>query len=409
MLHFCNLNSEKNPQNPAIHLETLKDTNMLTLISDLDSIELRQLCQTLERFGEKHLSKPGVESNSFSRNDFEELAKLGVTAMSVDEKHGGSPMSNLAVAASIFELARAELGPAIYTSVHLMVAKLINGPAKTEYHFDILRRLSSGTDLGAFCLTEAGAGSDAASLQTSAKKTADGFILNGEKIYITSAGLADVYLVFARNEEDQKISAFVLEKGQTGLSFGKPENKMGCEGAPIANVRFENCKIPEQALLGNLGEGYKIALSGLNSGRINIAAAACGLCSKALHLATEYAQTRKQFKRAIGEFQAIQVMLADMYTKTSGAIELSRRAAQLLDQGDTKSVHASSAKCFATDAAMEITTNGVQILGGAGYIRDYGMEQLMRDAKMLQIVEGSNQIQRILIARELLGKDVVSF
>ena len=382
---------------------------MLTFISDSDPIELRQLCQTLRRFGEKQLSGRDDQSKTFSRADFEEIAKLGLTAMSVDEQHGGSPMSKLAIAASIFELARAELGPAIYTSVHLMVAKLINEPAKTEYHFDVLKRLSSGTSLGAFCLTEAGAGSDAASLQTSAKKTADGFVLNGEKIYITSAALADVYLVFARNEDDQKISAFVLEKGQEGLSFGKPENKMGCEGAPIANVRFDNCKVAEQALLGNLGEGYKIALSGLNSGRINIAAAACGLCSKALQLATEYAQTRKQFKHPIGAFQAIQILLADMYSKTSGAIELSRRAAQLLDHGDTRNIHASSAKCFATDAAMEVTTNGVQILGGAGYIRDYGMEQLMRDAKMLQIVEGSNQIQRIIIARELLGNDIVSF
>jgi len=284
-----------------------------------------------------------------------------------------------------------------------MTAKLLHlfGAGKTKD--EILGRLINGDHLGAFCLTEAEAGSDAAAIRTKAVANADGFILNGEKIYITSAGFADEYLVFARTSDDLKrgISAFIIPADAKGMSFGPPEKKMGCEGSPIATVTLEECVVPKERLVGKVGEGYSIALAGLATGRINIAAAACGLASRALELARAHAKTRVQFGKPIGEFQGIQFMLADMWMKTRASILMTREAAELMGEKISEVLLASGAKCFATDQAMSVTTDAVQILGGAGYLKDYEVERLMRDAKMLQIVEGTNQIQRLVIAREL--------
>ena len=199
------------------------------------------------------------------------------------------------------------------------------------------------------------------------------------------------------------MSAFVVERDAPGLTIGKTERKMGCTGAPIASLHFDRCRVSSTALLGNEGEGLKIALSGLNSGRVSIAAAACGLASRSLELACAHALSRSQFGTPIAQFQGIQFMLADMMMKTRAAILLTRDAAIRLDAGASDNLAASIAKCFATDAAMAVTTDGVQALGGAGYLEEYEVERLMRDAKMLQIVEGTNQIQRMVIAKAILN------
>lgn len=375
-----------------------------TLVKDSDS-DLRQFESLVQRFAETELNVTGAESLRYRREIFESAARLGLTGASTTVAYGGSELSHLAIAAMIHSLAQAQLGPAIWLSVHLMVSKLINQFASTKLHERLLTKLADGELLGAFALTEADAGSDAAALGTRAEENVDGYLLNGEKIYITSAGFADVYLVFARTGEPGKkgISAFVVESTCPGISFGKPEHKMGCEGSPIATVTFDACQVSREALLGTLHDGYRIALAGLAGGRVNIAAAACGLATSAVKRATDFAKHRKQFNQAIGDFQGIQFLLADAVMSLAAATTLTRSAAEELDDGAASNTTASAAKCVATDMAMKVTTDAVQIFGGAGYLADYHVERLMRDAKMLQIVEGTNQIQRVVIARAALA------
>lgn len=377
------------------------------LIEANDDEELQLLSETVRKFARAHVAVTSEESVGYRREIFDLMAKSGLTGAAISEALGGTAMSSLATSSIIFELSRVQLGPAIYLSVHYMVSRLIETWDRAGRHHPTLRDLAAGKSLGAFCLTEATAGSDAAALKTQATKLTDGYRIDGEKIYITSAGHADVYLVFARTggEGKEGISAFVVAKDTPGISFGAHERKMGCEGAPIASIRFDNCIVPQSALLGDEGAGYKIALSGLSAGRISIGAAACGLASASLELATRYASERRQFGSAIAEFQGIQFMLADMYLRLRPALLLVRDAAHKLDRkapGGEERLVSSAAKCFATDAAMFVTTEAVQIFGGAGYLKDYQVERFMRDAKMLQIVEGTNQIQRSLIARSIL-------
>lgn len=378
--------------------------NQLSYLKLSDDQEAQSLCSGARKFAEKHLQADSNGGVSYSRATFNHMATLGFTSTTAPEYLGGTPLSFLANSALLFELARIQLGPAVYLSVHQMVTKLLSQHgAGAEQHHLFIQELASGRALGAFCLTEAQAGSDAAAIKTSARRVDGGFILSGEKIYITSAGFADLYLIFARTSAERKqgISAFVVPNGTAGLSFGKPEEKMGCEGSPIATVTLNECFISESHLVGEEGAGYKIALSGLAGGRVSIAAQACALAARATELAINYAGERKQFGQAIAEFQGIQFLLADMYLKTKASILMTRDAAQTLDFGSTGTLEASAAKCFASDRAMEVTTEAVQIFGGAGYLKDYQVERLMRDAKMLQIVEGTNQIQRMVIAREL--------
>ncbi len=375
---------------------------MLNFVFEYDSAELQALSRTLRKFSsERFIEK---NSASFSRDDFSAMAELGLTALGVGEDESDSVFGSLAVANTIFELARGELSPAVYLSVHLMVLKLISNWDSSSAHAATCEALRSGKSLGAFCLTEANAGSDAAALATKAEKKGTDYILNGEKIYITSGGVADVYLVFARTGGDgaKGISAFVIPSDTPGLSFGKPELKMGCHGAPITSVVFSNCKVPHEMRLGEEGAGFKIALSGLAGGRVNIGAAACGLAARAIELAREHLSARKQFGQALAEFQGLQFMLADMVIGLQTSVLATRHAATLLDLASTQRAPSSIAKCYASDTAMKITTDAVQLLGGAGYLEEYVVERLMRDAKMLQIVEGTNQIQRSIIARELL-------
>lgn len=346
--------------------------------------------------------------NILPRPLFEQFAALGLTGLSIAEQFGGLAQSPAIVSQVMEEIAAVDLGPAVFLSVHLMVAGLIERFGSDTQKQMFLEPLASGRMLGAFALTEPSAGSDAASLRTTYELRGDTFILNGEKCYITSAGFADLYIVFARrsgSEGAQGISAFIVPASAPGLSISPPERKMGCALSPIASLTFKDTIVPSSQLLGVAEQGYRVALSGLAGGRVNIAACANGVSRNAIARATEFLKERRQFGRPLSEFQGLQFMLADMQMSLAAAQLLTQHAAQLLgapDASEDQRLYPSMAKCFATDAAMRITTDAVQLLGGAGYIREYRVEQLMRDAKMLQIVEGTNQIQRTLIARAML-------
>lgn len=375
--------------------------SIFNLVLDLNPLSFSeesgatQVIEQVRRFATSQLS--GRET--FSRGDFDQMASLGLCGVNNSLELGGSELGPEVLSGIIYELARRQLGPAVYLSVHNMVSYLIESWASTDLHRAFARSLATGEKLAAFALTESASGSDAAALKTLAREDGDQFILNGEKIYITSAPVADVFLLFARiNGGD--IAAFIVERNQPGLEVGPAERKMGCEAAPIASISMDNCQVPKAHLLSP--NGYKVALSGLAGGRVNIGAAACGLASRALQGASEHAAQRTQFGKPIGEFQGIQFMIADMASKSAAASLLVYQAAKQLREGSKDNLWPSMAKCFATDAAMEVTTDAVQVLGGAGYLSDYGMEKLMRDAKMLQIVEGTNQIQRMLIGKSLI-------
>ena len=378
---------------------------LLDFLKAEDNEELRLLSGQLRKFSQNTFAVSGSSSLSFKREHFSEMAKLGLTGLGLSEDKGGVGLSPMHTALTIFEIAKTQLGPSIYLSVHLMVLKLIERFGEDAHFKALLSEMASGKKLGAFCLTEAKAGSDASAVETKFTVDGDSFVISGEKIYITSGGHADVYLVFAKDasKKESAISAFVVEKSAKGLSFGNHEKKMGCEGSPISNVLFEFVKVPKSALVGKIDEGYKIALSGLNGGRVNIAAAACGVASDAIFRAREHLLSRKQFGKTLSEFQGLQFMLADMVIAYQGAVELTKLAAEKLSTSPGENSYASIAKCFATDAAMKITTDAVQLLGGAGYIEEYQVERLMRDAKMLQIVEGTNQIQRVILAKAVLS------
>jgi alkylation response protein AidB-like acyl-CoA dehydrogenase len=295
------------------------------------------------------------------------------------------------------------MATAVGVSVHNMVTGSLVRFGTTSQHSRWVRSLASGH--GAFSLRESAAGSDAASLQCQAERQGETYILNGSKMWVTNGGEADLYLVMARSQPGKGapgISCFLIEKGTPGLTFGKVERKMGLHSSPTRELIFRECVLPLEQRLGEEGQGFKIALSSLDGGRVNIGAIAVSVAQAAFEEATRYACEREQFHQPISGFQAIQFLLADMAMKIEAARLLVREAAHRLDTGQSAGMYASMAKCFATDSAMEVATNAVQVLGGAGYVRDYPVERYMRDIKVSPIFEGTNQIQRIVIARALL-------
>lgn len=341
------------------------------------------------------------------RNLFESFAGLGLAGLAIEEQYGGIHVSYYSIQSAIEEIAAVDCGCAVFLSVHSMISGILQNFANKEQKEKYLPQLSSGKMLGAFALTEPSAGSNAANLRTTATPNTDGYTLNGDKCYITSAGFADIYVVFARLPGSQGadgICAFALEKNTPGLKVGKVEHKMGAELSPIASLQFDSVQVKADQRIGDQGAGYRIANSGLSGGRINIAACANGISRSAINIALKHLQEREQFGQKLIDFQGLQFILADMRMKLEAARLMTVNAALELDR-DRKARHtrltSSMAKCYASDAAMSITTDAVQLLGGAGYIHEYQVERLMRDAKMLQIVEGTNQIQRVIIAREM--------
>jgi alkylation response protein AidB-like acyl-CoA dehydrogenase len=346
------------------------------------------------------------ENNHFPREVYTQMAELGLLGMATPTEYGGSALSRLSGALVYEELAKGEMATSVGLSVHNMVTGSIARFGNEQQQQRWVTKLASGALLGAFSLSESASGSDAASLQCRAENCDDSYLLNGSKTWVTNGGEADIYLLMARTGAGKGaagISCFVVEKDTTGFSFGKIERKMGLHSSPTRELIFEDCQIPAFNRLGEEGQGFKIALSSLDGGRINIGAIAVGVAQAAFEVACNYARERQQFGHPIGAFQGVQFMLADMAMKIEAARLLVYEAAYRLDTRQTASMYAAMAKCFATDIAMEVTTNAVQVLGGAGYVRDYPVERYMRDVKVAQIFEGTNQIQRVVIARALLG------
>lgn len=368
------------------------------------------LIESVRKIAELEIPKYQTEQHygTVPRELFHILSKNGISGANVSDEYGGTALSPTVYSEIIRTLATVDLGVAVFTSVHGMVAGLIEKFGSAALKNQFLPTVANGTSLAAFALTEPSAGSDAAALKTTATAQGDHYILNGEKCYITSAGFADLYLVFAKTSPKKSkdgITAFLLPHDSAGITVSPVEKKMGAELSPIASMHFDKVSVPRENLLGQVDGGYKVALGGLAGGRLNIAAAAIGLAEAALAKALAYVQERKQFGKNIIEFQGVQFILADMQIKLDTARAHCRFSAQQLTNNPnavSNRLHTSVTKCYATDCAMQICTDAVQLLGGAGYIREHGVECLMRDAKMLQIVEGTNQIQRAVIAREMM-------
>jgi butyryl-CoA dehydrogenase len=346
------------------------------------------------------------ETETFSREIFDKMGQLGLTGIPWPEEYGGAESDFISYIIAVEELSRVDASTGTTLSAHISLAswpifKYGNEEQKKKY----LEPLALGEKLGAFALTETTAGTDAGAAQATAKLDGDSYLLNGTKIFITNAGEAEIYIVFAMTDPEKKargMSAFIVEKGTPGFSFGKKEKKMGLRSSPTLELIFEDCRIPRENLLGKEGEGFKIALSTLDGGRNGIAAQAVGIAQGALEEAVAYSQSREQFGQPIARFQAISFMLADMATKVEAARLLTYQAAFLESQGLPYGKASAMAKLFASEAAMEITTNAVQIFGGYGYTRDYPVERFMRDAKITEIYEGTSEAQRMVIARYLL-------
>jgi alkylation response protein AidB-like acyl-CoA dehydrogenase len=346
------------------------------------------------------------ESGEFSWDNFREMAGLGLTGLLTPVEYGGSGASRLTAAMVAEGIAKGCAGTGASLAVHLMVQTLIDRFGLPEQKQRWLPLLASGERLAAFSLTEPGAGSDAASLITRAQLDGDDYVVSGNKVFVTSGGEADLYAVMVRTGGPGAggISTLMIEKGAKGFHFGKKEQKMGFGASPTMELIFEDCRVPRENLLGGQeGIGFKVAMSALDGGRISVGAAAVGVAQAAFDHALAYAKEREQFGKPIGQFQGIQFMLADMAAEIEASRLLVYQAADLMDKGVPSTAKAAMAKRFATDACMRVTTDAVQIFGGYGYLKDFPVERLMRQAKILQIVEGTNQIQRVIIARELMS------
>ncbi len=339
----------------------------------------------------------------FRKEIISELGALGLGGITISEEFGGAGLGIFEQCLVFKEIAKSSVPYAVTLSVSAMVQTIIDQWGNQQQKEKYLPELTSGEEIGSFSLSESGAGSDAASLKCSASKTEGGYLINGSKLWVTTGGESKIYIVFARTE-DQKVSAFIVQKGAQGFSFGKKESKMGWKTSPTRELIFENCFVSEEDLLSEQGNGLKIAFSGLDKGRLSIAAISLGLSERASEEALQYSLERQQFGQSIFDFQGLQFMLADMFTETQASDDLVFNAAKKYDQGQNVQILASMAKLKASDVAMKVTTDAVQIFGGVGYTTEFPVERFMRDAKVLQIVEGTNQIQRVVIARNLKKK-----
>ncbi len=338
---------------------------------------------------------------------FGRLGELGLTGIVFPEQYGGAGADYISYAIAVEELSRVCASTGVTLSAHLSLgANPIYLFGSEEQKLQFLVPLAQGEKMGAFGLTEPSAGSDAGGTKTTAVREGNGWILNGTKIFITNGGEAETYVVFARTDKEAKkhygISAFIVEKNTPGFSFGKKEQKLGIRSSPTLELVFDNCRIPAGNLLGEEGQGFKIAMKTLDGGRIGIASQALGIAQGALDAAVNYAKERKQFDSPIGKFQGVQFQLADMATQTEAARLLVYNAAYRASNGLSYSQASAMAKLMASETAMKVTTQAVQILGGYGYTRDFPVERMMRDAKITEIYEGTSEIQRLVIGAALI-------
>jgi alkylation response protein AidB-like acyl-CoA dehydrogenase len=335
-------------------------------------------------------------------------AELDLMGIIVPEEYGGAGLDHICFAVFVEEIAAVSGSLAVILDVHTSVGtEPILDFGSEEQKRRYLPKLAAGEMLGAFALTEPDSGSDAASLQATAVRRNGCWVLNGTKTFITNVGVAGLYIVMARSNLTpgaRGISAFIVEKDFPGLQFGEPMRKLGLHGSSTGELILEDVEVPSENLLGREGEGFRVAMKALDSGRIGISAQAVGLARGALELAVAYSNERKQFGQALSRFEAIQFMIADMATAVDAARLMTWEAAAACDRGEPFTHLASMTKLFATDTAMSVTTDAVQIFGGYGYIKEFPVERFMRDAKATQIYEGTNQIQRIVIARGLMSR-----
>ncbi len=368
--------------------------------------EIRRLVREFAQREVKPRAEEIDQQSRFPRELVAKAAELGLMGILIPEEYGGAGLDHISFAILVEEIAKFCGSTAVILDVHGSVGSepiVLFGSEEQKRRF--LPDLARGRRLGAFALTEPEAGSDAAHLKMAATRRDGGYLLNGSKVFVTNAGEADLYIVLATTAPERGshgITAFLLQGDSPGLLVGPPFKKMGLNGSPIAEVTLTNCFCPEAGRLGEEGDGFRIAMRALDSGRIGISAQAVGLAQGALDDALAYARERRQFGKPIAEFQAIQFKIADLATRVQAARWMTWRAAWRCDRGLPFTQEASMAKLYATDVAMEATLEAQQIFGGYGYLEDYPMSRRVRDAKACQIYEGTNQIQRVVIARELL-------
>ncbi|MBE2976275.1 acyl-CoA dehydrogenase [Priestia megaterium] len=358
-------------------------------------------------FSEKEVAAavPNMEKGEFPRGLLKQMADLGLMGIPVPQVYGGGGLDFVSYMIAIHEISKVSPALGVILSVHTSVGTnpiVVFGTEDQKQKY--VKKLATGECLGAFCLTEPSAGSDAASLKTKAERKGDHYLLNGSKLFITNGGEADTYIVFAKTNPERGsrgMSAFIVEKTMEGFSVGKDEHKMGLHGSRTVQLHFENMQVPVENRLGEEGEGFRIAMANLNAGRIGIAAQAVGIAEGALTAAKNYANERYQFGKPILSQQGIAFKLADMETAVESAKLLMYRAAFLYDQKLPCKKEASMAKLFASQTAMNVAIDAIQVLGGYGYMKDYPVERYFRDAKVCEIYEGTSEIQRIVISSQL--------
>ncbi|MEM6534240.1 MAG: acyl-CoA dehydrogenase family protein [Pseudomonadota bacterium] len=345
------------------------------------------------------------DEGALDRETLEALAALGFGGIYANETHGGSGLGRLDAVLVFEQLSKGCVSHATFLSIHNMVTWMVDQFGDAPLRDKYLPGLTRAELISSYCLTEPGAGSDAASLKTSAVKDGDAYILNGAKAFISGAGFSDLYLVMARTADTgaKGVTAFLVEKDTPGLSFGKVERKMGWKAQPTAMVMVDDCRVPAANRIGDEGAGFKIAMAGLDGGRLNIAACSLGGAQDALDRALVYAQERKQFGQAISDFQATQFKLADMEIELQAARALLYTAAEKLDvKAPDATRFCAAAKRFVTDTGFNVANTALQIHGGYGYLADYEIERIVRDLRVHQILEGTNEIMRVIVSRDLL-------
>jgi alkylation response protein AidB-like acyl-CoA dehydrogenase len=373
-------------------LPTEESMDLLTLVRDICAHELAPHAAQAE------------ESETFPRDKFLTLGKAGLLGLPYPEQYGGAGQPYEVYLQMLEEVAAAWMSVGVGVSVHTMTSYAVEAFGTDEQRQRLLPDMIGGELLGAYALSEPQAGSDISGMTTRAVRDGDEYVLRGTKAWISHGGHADFYTTFARTSDGPKsgVSAFHVPASAAGLSFGAPERKMGMTGSTTTLVNYDDVRIPAANLIGDEGDGIRIALSALDSGRLGIAASAIGLAQAALDAATAYAKQRQQFGHAIADFQGIQFLLADMAAAVESGRATYLQAARRRDLGRPFTQQAAIAKLVCTDAAMKVTTDAVQVLGGYGYTREFPVERYMREAKVTQIFEGTNQIQRLVISRELL-------
>ncbi|ELB2965967.1 acyl-CoA dehydrogenase family protein [Vibrio parahaemolyticus] len=370
----------------------------------------RAFADTAQQFSLERLAPMAAEWDEkqlFPKDVLREAGELGFLSLYTPEAHGGLGLSRLDASIVFEQLSMGCTSTTAFMTIHNMVSWMAASFATEDVRAKYCPKLVTGEWLGSYCLTEPNAGSDAASLTTTASKKGNTYVLNGGKAFISGAGETDVLVVMARTGEAgaKGVSAFVVPAQADGISYGRKEPKMGWNSQPTRAITFENVVIPASHLLGEEGQGFIFAMKGLDGGRINIATCSVGTAQQALNQATQYMQERKQFGKSLAQFQALQFKLADMATELVAARQLVRYAASKLDRGDSDATtYCAMAKRFATDVGFQICDQALQIYGGYGYIKEYPMERYFRDVRVHQILEGTNEIMRLIIARRLLSE-----